>query len=134
MFPLEPCLLFERRQSIWVEALAADAAYLHATVLATQVYFDLIVKHRETPNPSLQTSVHFSKSARLLSERLSMDMDHAVSDLTVSVVLSLALYSYMMGDSDGSACHMAGLRRIVDLKDGLRAFDDNPKLRIELLR
>lgn len=98
MFPLEICIGFEKRPKTWLEPLTFDAAYLHAMVFSTQAYFDLVSGRQICANRQV-ISLHFMKALRLLRERLSLEDEQAkVSDRTITVVMALAHFAYLMGE------------------------------------
>ena len=137
MYPLESCIAFHKKtevDTIWFELLTSDAAYLHTAVFAIQAYL-LLSSPRKTPAASKRAMLHYSLAIPLLRERLSApDGADKISDGTILVVLYLALHAYFMDDCKTAKHHMAGLRRIVDLRGGLTAFNYNTKLVMELLK
>ena len=135
MFPLEKCLAFSTTDKVGLEPMSRDAAYLHSTVLMAQTYFDCISgRGNFTLRPA--ATLHASKALKHLRTRLSLEDDSAkISDMTVSVVLALAIHAQMMGDHTSAEHHMRGLRRIVDLRGGLANFEGyHGKLLLEILR
>ena len=55
--------------------------------------------------------------------------------MTVSVVLALAIHAHTTGECETARHHMAGLRRLVDMRGGLAAFRGfHGKILIEMLR
>ncbi|KAJ8098755.1 hypothetical protein POJ06DRAFT_141415 [Lipomyces tetrasporus] len=103
-------------------------------VSTTQTYFDLLLG-RQSCADSPWASPHLSKALRLLRERLTLGDDEVkVSNITASVVLALAVHAHIMGEREAAEYHMAGLRKIVNLRGGVTTFRDNGKLLIELLR
>ncbi|KAL1849890.1 hypothetical protein VTK73DRAFT_9792 [Phialemonium thermophilum] len=135
LFPLQPCVDFEKQHGSWFEPLTTDAAYLHAMAFSSQAYFGLAMGNKDRNFPGGETSQHFVRTVQLLRERLlALGPGEQVSDLTISVVLSLATYAYLTGDDASAAHHMDGLRQIADLRGGLSAFLANDKLLIEMLR
>ena len=77
LFPLEPCIFFERRAEEWIGPLSTDPVYLHCLIFTAQYYFDakscgskgsgVPVNHRTMP--------HFVKGLRMLGERISNEND-----------------------------------------------------------
>ncbi|EXJ95173.1 hypothetical protein A1O1_00292 [Capronia coronata CBS 617.96] len=137
MYPLESCITFHRKSkvdTIWVELMAYDAAYMHAVVFSTQAYISR-VSGGETPTATRRTLEHHSRTLRLLRERLSAENEaQKISDSTLLVVLYLARHAHFTNDNDSARHHMQGLRKIVDMRGGLRAFSYNQKLVMELLK
>ncbi|KAF7168374.1 hypothetical protein CNMCM5623_001457 [Aspergillus felis] len=79
--------------------------------------------------------VHHSAALKLLRERLSNEGEQIkFSDSTVLVILCLAMHAHFTDDYDAAKHHMQGLRKIVDLRGGLRRFSYNTKLIMEILK
>ncbi|OQV02387.1 hypothetical protein CLAIMM_07592 [Cladophialophora immunda] len=137
MYPLERYIVFHRKTKVdtsWFELLTSDAAYVHAAVFASQAYI-LHTSAQATPIAARRAMAHYSSALHLLRERLSVSAeDNKVSDATVLVVLYFALHAHFMIDYKTAMQHMEGLRKIVDLRGGLIAFNYNTKLVIELLK
>lgn len=100
-------------------------------VFSTKTYIDCLSGHQ----PSSWGSHHFIKAIRLLRERFqSGAYELQVSSITISVILALAVHAYIMGDLAAAGHHMAAVCKIIDLKGGVDAVRENPKLLIEVLR
>jgi hypothetical protein len=137
LFPLESCIeLAEPPRALWVETLCTDAAYLNATIFSVQVYFDLLAGHDLEPvSPLTPTYSYFTKTLRLLRERLEYhDERRKLSDNTVMIVLILACHAHRLGQYTIAKSHMAGLRKLVDMRGGIMAFKTRTKLLIEIFR
>lgn len=134
LFPLEACMVFERRDEAWLQPLAWDAAYLHAMVFTTQDYFASLSPATSPSSRQQQTLSHSLATLRLLRERLATDNQHMLADSTVAAVLALAAHAHFAGDLQSARHHLDGLRRIVLLKGGTSAFRNNPKLLVEIFR
>ncbi|KAI1080350.1 hypothetical protein F5B20DRAFT_540274 [Whalleya microplaca] len=132
LFPLEACIHFDR-DGTWVLPLTIDAAYLHSMILMTGYIDSLIRGQSGTSNQETPSSL--IKTLQLLRKRLLLEDEEAMSSYTtISVVLSLAVYSYLKSEYETARHHMEGLRKIVDLRGGLANFKNNVKLLIEMLR
>ena len=111
-----------------------DAAYLHVMIFSTQAYFDLLSGHQSRSTRET-AAVHFSKTLRLLQNRLSAgDEQVMISDSTVLVVLALAGLAHVMGEHESAKNHMEGLRKLVVLRGGTTGFKNNVKLLIAIIR
>ena len=134
LFPLETCILFERRAEAWIAPLAVDPAYLHAMIFTSQYYFDAIATRRFSI-VSHQALPHFLRTLKLLRERFAYgDNQSRLSNTTAIIVLGLAGYAHCIGDSNAARHHMKGLCKIIHLRGGVSTFRDNPKLLIETFR
>jgi hypothetical protein len=135
LFTLERFIGFNKKDKLWFQFLTFDAAYLHAMVFTTQGYFDLLSGRKTNWTAGHGASLHFSKTLRLLRERLlSADEKAKVSTPTMLVILLLAFHAHVMGDYKATKYHIGGLRKIVSLRGGMAAFSGNTKLLIEMLR
>jgi hypothetical protein len=100
---------------------------MHSVLYVASTFFD-IVNHK----PSRKvTNYHFYKLVRALNERLS-DSAAAVSDSTVTTITSMVMVALCVHDLAAARTHLDGLRRIVQLRGGIEAFNHNPKLQEKL--
>lgn len=112
-----------------------DAAALHINAYALENFIDRILRRRPDAAVNAAAAQHHQRGLQLLRQKLlGDDEDEKVSDATISAVLKLATASHFDGDVATSKQHMRGLRRMVDLRGGLDAFDHHPRLRTEMLR
>jgi hypothetical protein len=132
-FPLVVVTGFSETDMAWVTPLKFDAAYLHVTVFAAEVFMDRVLG-RQYVTTNQDATVHFLKGIQILRERLSLgDENTKLSDSTISVVLILALSALFMGEDETFKHHMVGLRKMVSLRGGIAAFRGN-KLLTEMFR
>lgn len=106
----------------WLYPISQDAVALHFTAFALEglVYRLAQGGHNTTSTTAM---LHFEKGMRLLRERLlGTDDDLKVSDSTISVVLKLAFTAHLQGDHESAIHHIEGLRKMMDLRGGPRAF------------
>lgn len=137
LYPLEPCVQFDKPDRRWLEPLASDAVFLHTMISTAEDFFLMLTgtqNHGASECPA-NRDAHFSKALRLLRERLlQADNQDALSDNTICVILCLASTARGFGDYEAALFHMAGLRKMVDLRGGLENIRRSPKLLIDLLR
>lgn len=141
MFSLEPHVLFydsarSRTPYQWGQMLGTDVAYLNTVVYAINTFFDVMAgKNSKTFAPSRQVYKHLSKALQLLRERLSdEDNPSRLSDSTVMIITTLAAHSSRLGQYKTAYGHLQGIRKIVEMRGGMAAFRENPKLILEILR
>ncbi|KAL2167994.1 hypothetical protein VTG60DRAFT_529 [Thermothelomyces hinnuleus] len=127
MYPVEVCV--QPSDGQWVEYLAYDRAYLHVTLSSTQGYLDFAREARF----GIKTIQHLNKSLRLLREKLAVT-ELAISDSTISTVLTLTMFSDILGYSDAAQQHLKGLYQLVSLRGGIQALRHNPELQFKVLR
>lgn len=85
------------------------------------------------PTGAVVVARHLSKAFRLINERLSTN--NAISDTTLAAVLMMAQYERQLGQHSESLVHMKGLRRMVELRGGIRQLTRiNPRLTQKIFR
>ncbi|GKZ23686.1 hypothetical protein AbraIFM66951_004562 [Aspergillus brasiliensis] len=136
-FPLGFLIEFDYRDRSWFhDSIRSDAAYLHLTVSASEVFTGSVLGRQNADEvlANRRTMLHFAKGVQILRERLTgVDLQTKISDFTVRTVLMLAMTAHLMGDSEVAQKHMEGIRTIMDLRGGLRLFESQ-KMLIELFR
>ncbi|KAI9897699.1 hypothetical protein N3K66_007555 [Trichothecium roseum] len=80
-----------------------------------------------------RTRAYLSRTMAQLQERL-YDGRRQCDDVTVAVVVTLAMTADVAGDEEACRAHVGGLMRIVEARGGLGAFDGNKQLQMKLLR
>ncbi|EXJ76665.1 uncharacterized protein A1O5_01173 [Cladophialophora psammophila CBS 110553] len=133
LFPLVMVTGFSHKDMAWFDPLKFDAAYLHVTVFAAEVFMDKLLG-REYPTTNQDATVHFLKGVQILRKRLLLgDENTKPSDSTIAVVLTLAVSAFFMGEDGAFKHHMVGLRKMVNLRGGIAAFRGS-KLLTEMFR
>ncbi|KAF2678493.1 hypothetical protein K458DRAFT_435927 [Lentithecium fluviatile CBS 122367] len=133
LFPLEPCILFEGRAEAWIIPLTFDPAFLHSMIFTTRSYYDVIVSGKCAVTQA--TMQHFLRALELLRERMGFDGDQTrLSDATLAAIMSIASHALLTGDYDSARNHIKGLCKIVKMRGGVKSFQHNRKLFIEILR
>ncbi|KAH6958214.1 hypothetical protein DER45DRAFT_213491 [Fusarium avenaceum] len=132
LYPSEICLQVDETKSSWTTNLLVDQVYFHSVIFSTEAYFDMILGRKQ----GCLSQFHFSKTLRLLQERLSNPQDSkAISDATIMVVVTLGLVAELIGDRAAAESHVAGMAKIVDLRGGLEMLRyDNPRLPAKVCR
>ncbi|PVH80472.1 hypothetical protein DL98DRAFT_515357 [Cadophora sp. DSE1049] len=112
--------------------LVYDAVTLHITAFAIDGFFGRILLGIDGLSPAAM--MHLRKGLRLLRERLmDNDDEKKISDSTIGTVLKLAVTAHFDGELEASKQHMNGLRKMVDLRGGMKVFDGT-KLAVEIMR
>lgn len=115
------------------EPLTFDPAYLNAVMFGAQTYLDLV----SGQHSSKRSSVQLLKTIQLLRNRLLSNGNEQISSIsnpTILTVLTLAHVAHLTGDHIAAELHLAGLCKIINLRGGIAAFQNAPKLLTELLR
>ncbi|KAH7350551.1 hypothetical protein BKA65DRAFT_549560 [Rhexocercosporidium sp. MPI-PUGE-AT-0058] len=133
IFPLMATIGFQPDPRGTFYPLVYDAATLHITAFAIDGFFSRILR-RQSDGPSPAAMMHLRKGLKLLQERLlEEDDEKKISDSTIGVVLKLATTAHFDGECETSRQHMEGLRKMVDLRGGLKVFSGT-KLAVEMIR
>ncbi|RDW88422.1 hypothetical protein BP6252_00454 [Coleophoma cylindrospora] len=131
-FPLERCFDFNVKDRSMFDPLTFDPAYLNAVVFGAQAYLDLA-----SGRSSKRSLVQMLKTIQLLRNRLSIsdrNEQTSVSNPTILIILTLAHIAHLTGDHITAEQHLGGLCKIINLRGGIAAFQNTPKLLTELLR
>lgn len=132
-WPLEPCITFSKVKGEWLEPIAVDAAFLH--IMVSFVHLASSLRGRNVRATTCEAIVHHQKAMILLRERLAGDDQVAkTSDLTVAVVLGLAMHAFVQGDYTTASHHMQGFGRMVDMRGGIVVFRNHAKLFTEMIK
>lgn len=129
MYPVELCLKFNLNNSIWIKYLAVDALFCHTVLWASQAYFDGV---RGVTSSCVQIR-HAHKMLKMLQQRLA-DGRLATSDCTICAVTGLTMTSALVGEYDAARKHMMGLFKMVELRGGVRAFEENMQIQLKICR
>ena len=132
IFPLGSFIRFEKADKTWFEPLFFDALYLHTMAFSAYTYLE-IISCRRNLNSAREADNHFIKSVGLLRKRLLIEGDQAISDLTLLVVLSMAIHAIMSADLASASHHLQGLRKLLNLRGGLISVT-RPKFLLETFR
>lgn len=132
IFPLITAIGFQFDKMEWLHRVAFDNAALNISAFAVEGFIDKILRRKATTSPVAMK--HFQRGLELLRHRIMGDDDEAkVSDGTIAVVVKLASTAHFEGDYAAGRKHMEGLRRMVDLRGGVDALQENWII-VELIR
>jgi hypothetical protein len=123
MYPAMYCVKPQVLETTWFGYLVEDIACLHALVFLTSVTQDKLLGVQR----SATSRKHLSRTLSLLSERLSR-RDLAVTDQTISVVISLALAAIIFGEARVARTHVEGLGKMIDMRGGIDKLLSNRQL------
>jgi hypothetical protein len=76
---------------------------------------------------------HLRRTLYFLNEKLAQE-NAWLDDSTVYVIIMLTLMAVSFGDYAAAGAHMDGLRRIVELRGGVKYLESTPKLHYKLDR
>ena len=129
MYPVEVCVDFELAESQWLRYLALDRAYVYSCLFTSRGIYDYVRDAKFGP----VALAYRDRSLQLLRLNLTKDKA-AVTDSTLAVVMSLALFSEQRGDLEEAETHMQGLYRLVNLRGGIETLRENYQLQIKVCR
>jgi hypothetical protein len=113
-----------------IEDLFGDALSFQSIILMAEAHFDFW-GHRSS---DYMSHMHL-QTLHLLRERLALgDETSRVANATIFAVAGLVLHARIFGEDDSAKHHLEGVRKIVDLRGGIRNFTQPIKLVTELLR
>ncbi|KXH66714.1 hypothetical protein CSAL01_11348 [Colletotrichum salicis] len=113
MYPIAKYSASDATNIYWFHWTQLDLAYLHAILYTTSFFFDHLAGRK--------------------SERTN-DPQTALSDSTTTVVMFMLFITECFGDMESAHMHMMGLRRIVDLRGGLKSYEEKPLLQEKIRR
>lgn len=136
MFVLHAQVDFTHDPQGWSEALATDPAYLHGIISISHSYlYSLSGSEITSVHGSQPIGYYLSSCLRVLRERLAIEDDSLkLADSTMMAILCLALHANRARQHETSRQHLEGLRKIIELRGGLRSMRENSKLVMEIFR
>ena len=138
LFPLEPCIFFERRAEEWIGPLTTDPAYLHCLIFTAQYFFDAMASGRRGNDVPVndRTMSHFVKGLGMLKDRMVDDNnDMRLSNSTAAAIMGLSAHAMVTDDLGFAKIHVDGLAKIVQMRGGFSTFyNGSEKLLVEILR
>ncbi|MCJ1472281.1 hypothetical protein MMC13_000928 [Lambiella insularis] len=135
MFPLLTEMGFQPEGEAWHYPIGRDAAAWHINAFAVQSFIDRVLRHQSEDMANPVATMHHQKGLKLIRERLDGDGEEAkISDATIGIVLKLAAAAQFGEYVNIAQQHMHGLWKMTNLRGGLRVFQDNPKLLVEIWR
>ncbi|KAL1599698.1 hypothetical protein SLS60_007501 [Paraconiothyrium brasiliense] len=135
LFPLLVEIGFQADKKPWLHPAERDSVALYIDAFATQTFIDRVLRHQPESEVNQVATLHLQKGLTLLRERMGgLDDNAKISDATIGAVLDLATAALFHGDANTAKQHIRGLGKMTDLRGGLKAFDTNPGLLMEILR
>ncbi|KAI7775606.1 hypothetical protein LA080_006521 [Diaporthe eres] len=128
MYPIARYAFSDAADAYWFHWTQVDLAYLHSVLFTTSFFYDTL-----TVQKSESTKYHSYRAIRELNKQLA-DSKTALSDTTTTVVMAMALIAACFGDLESAHIHVAGLKRIIDLRGGITAYRSRPLLQAKLYR
>lgn len=116
----------------WLYTIRNDIAALHITAYSVTGFIDKILRRKDDSTAAAFS--HYQKGIGLLRERLADgDNDQMSTDSTIGTVIKLAVAALFGGEYQTAQDHMDGVRKMVNMRGGLVAFD-RKYLQLEILR
>ncbi|KZL75348.1 hypothetical protein CT0861_11559 [Colletotrichum tofieldiae] len=115
MYPIARYSRPDPANTYWFHWTQLDLAYLHSILFTASFFNDNL-----TGCKSKRTKYHSYRTVSELNKQLS-DAKTALTDSTTTVVMAMALVAECFGDVDSAHMHVKGLRRIVELRGGIKS-------------
>ncbi|RYP43306.1 hypothetical protein DL770_011743 [Monosporascus sp. CRB-9-2] len=125
--PLEISL--EQAKSTWMPMMFADEATVHCSIALMQACNELFLGGGENSPKAL-----YYLSQTFAQVRKRLQSPDALSDSTISTVLSLITQELIRKAQPGAKIHFAGLIRMVELRGGLDQLEKNPPLLVKICK
>jgi hypothetical protein len=127
--PIEVCVNVDSLKPDYFSWPFYDVTFFHAALLITSATDDYLLSR----NLSKTTVFHLRRTLYFLNEKLAQE-NAWLDDSTVYVIIMLTLMAVSFGDYAAAGAHMDGLRRIVELRGGVKYLESTPKLHYKLDR
>lgn len=128
MYPIAKYSASDVTNIYWFHWTQVDLAYLHAILYTTSFFFDDLAGRK-----SERTKYHSYRTVSELNKQLC-DPQTALTDSTTTVVMFMLFITECFGDMESAHMHMMGLKRIIDLRGGLKSYDEKPLLQEKIRR
>ncbi|KAL4943511.1 hypothetical protein BDV06DRAFT_135303 [Aspergillus oleicola] len=102
--------------SIWVRFFFVDEAYFHCSIATS------ILCSKNLISESAQAMHHIARTYRIIQQRLQSGKE-ATSDMTIAILVAMSQYERLQGRYERGYVHVQGLRRMIELRGGIRQFD-----------
>ncbi|KAL4793269.1 hypothetical protein BDV19DRAFT_380231 [Aspergillus venezuelensis] len=103
--------------SIWVRLFFVDAACtLHCSIATS------IICSKSLVSETAQAMHHIAGTYRIIQQRL-LGGKEATSDMTIAILVAMSQYERLQGQYERGYVHVQGLRRMIELRGGIRQFD-----------
>ncbi|KXH26064.1 hypothetical protein CNYM01_02383 [Colletotrichum nymphaeae SA-01] len=128
MYPIAKYSASDPTDIYWFHWTQLDLAYLHAILYTTSFFFD-----DPAGRKSERTKYHSYRTVSELNKQLS-DPQTALTDSTTTVVMFMLFITECFGDMESAHMHMMGLKKIIDLRGGLKSYEEKPLLQEKIRR
>ncbi|RYP84522.1 hypothetical protein DL769_001181 [Monosporascus sp. CRB-8-3] len=127
LYPTQLGISLDKAKSTWMPMMFADEATVPCSIALMQACNELFLGEGESSPKALY---HLSQTFAQVRKRLQSP--DALSDSTISTVLSLITLEQIRKDQPGAKIHIEGLRRMVELRGGLDKLEGNPPLLVKI--
>ncbi|RYP64384.1 hypothetical protein DL771_008778 [Monosporascus sp. 5C6A] len=129
MYPIQLGISLDEAKSTWMPMMFADEDIVPCSISLMQACNELFLGGGESSPKALY---HLSQTFARVRKRLQSP--DALSDSTISTVLSLIAQEQIRRGQPGAKIHIAGLRRMVELRGGLDQLEKNPPLVVKICK
>ncbi|KAJ9620307.1 uncharacterized protein PV06_00641 [Exophiala oligosperma] len=135
IYPYEICLQVHPVQRGWFPYMINDLCCLHSMMFSVRAFVDGMSNSNRT---SPLAAFHYDQTLRLLQARIDAFerglCDEVCRDSTIMVIITLATAAEIGNDLTTARIHLDGLRRIVNLRGGLRQLDTHTNVQVKVCR
>ncbi|CAI6096671.1 hypothetical protein V2G26_016431 [Clonostachys chloroleuca] len=121
MYPTRLGLPINEAKAIYLKVMFFDPETSQCSVSLMQAFNEFFLTHgRDSP-----TALHYlGKTFGIVQQRL--ESPKALEDSTIGMIISLITQEYIRQQTQTAKLHLEGLKRIVNLRGGLKQFESNP--------
>ncbi|KAE9369155.1 hypothetical protein N431DRAFT_469085 [Stipitochalara longipes BDJ] len=111
---------FNPIKKLWVPLALTDPALLHSILFCSDQFGTRLNGQKERPS----AVGHLRQTIRILNKRL-LEPSQGISNSTIATVALLTLTEQSSNNRENWGIHMRGIKRMVDMRGGLLAFQCN---------
>ncbi|KAF5494274.1 hypothetical protein CGCS363_v010066 [Colletotrichum siamense] len=119
IYPPEICHAPDPLKSAWLQYIINDKAFFHVSLATVATCLDFFQRSEE----SEQAILHTNQAFNMINERLSGT--EALSDTTIGLACMFSVQESVRGDLEKYNVHLKGLYQMIELRGGIRVFEDN---------
>ncbi|WPH04598.1 Hypothetical protein R9X50_00749000 [Acrodontium crateriforme] len=128
-YPLASCFPHNPSEASWLPFMQSNEAFFHCILAISASFSDDMTGLAEASPKTLQ---HFSDAYRSINQNLQQTRIPA--DSTVTVVTALTIHEDLRRENFASRIHLDALEKMVKMRGGIDAFDNNQFLLNKICR
>ncbi|KAF4884549.1 hypothetical protein CGCFRS4_v012615 [Colletotrichum fructicola] len=120
IYPPEICHAPDPLKSAWLQYIINDKAFFHVSLATVATCLDFF---QRSEKDSEQAILHTNQAFNMINERLSGA--EALSGTTIGLACMFSVQESVRGDLEKYNVHLRGLYQMIELRGGIRVFEDN---------